>query len=139
MTEFDVCSPAVKTTSGGKTLSLLIKMSHLTDKWAQNMYAVMSLLQADVAYRYATVYADEHDDREGVITPRKGIEDDLQVAVQRSLSDKPVLQKAMHKLRQEFRTTKCTFAKPAVDWISEAWRLKMHKYHHLPCWEKKKM
>ena len=136
-TEIEVCCSAIKTTSGGKSLLLLTKMSHLTEKWARNMQAVLTLMQADVAYSCATVYADEYDEKEGVVMPRKGFRDDLQVAVQRVLHDKPLLQREMHNLRQEFKATKCTFAKPAVAWISEVWRLKMYKYRHLPNWEKK--
>lgn len=126
-----------KTTSGGKMLTLLNRMSYLTERWAQNMQAVLTLMQAQVAFDNVVPYSEAYDAAEGVVMPREGFEDELAAAVHVAVTDKPVLQHGMQMLRAEFLATKCSFAKPTVSWIKKAWKGKMNKYKDLPVWEQK--
>ena len=137
VSEIEVRCDALKTTAGGKSLTLLSRMAHLSERWSTNMGAVMSLLQAQFAFECACPYAEAYDEKEGVITPREGFDDELGTAIHVAIMDKPVLQHSMKMLHNEFLAMKCTFAKPVVSWVKRAWKLKMHKYRDLPGWVKK--
>ncbi len=86
----DIRHDAVKTTVGGKSLTLLSRMAYVTQHWAQNMHQVITLMQAEIAYENACVFAIEYDECEGVQTPHKGFGDELEAAVRKAVTDKPV-------------------------------------------------
>ncbi len=128
----DIRNDAVKTTAGGKSLTLLSRMVYTMHRWVQNMHQVLTLMQAKVAYASACVFAIEYDESEGVQTPRKGFADELDAAVHKAVTDKQILQHSMASLRHEFRATRCTFAPSTVDWFKHAVALKRAKYACLP-------
>ena len=97
-----MCDDAVKTTAGGKSYTLLSRMAHTTQRWAQNMQGVLSLMEAQVAYETACPFAVAYDEAKGVVTPRHGFENELAAAVHKAVTDKAVLQHSMAALRQEF-------------------------------------
>ncbi len=132
VTEADVRCDSMKTTIGGKSLTLLSRMAHTTERWATNMGMVMLLLQATVAFEDACPFAEALDEEEGVVTPREGFYIELQEAVHKTRTDLLVLQHSMAALRRDFCVIKCSFAPSVVLWVKRAVRLKEHKYRHLP-------
>lgn len=132
VTEADVKCDTVKTTTGGRSLTLLNRMAHVMDRWATNMGTVLQLMQATVTFESACVFTQEYDVKHGVITPREGFDVELQEAVHKAVTDKPILQHSMALLRHEFCNTRCSFAPSVVTWFKHAVALKEHKYRHLP-------
>ncbi len=110
----DVHVDAHKTTAGSKTLHLFGKMSLLTQQWRNNMRNVLSVIEAQVAFEGAAVFAAE----EG--TPVEGLDTDLEMAMQKACADKPILQEAMKDLHVEFYAAKVSFAKSNVSWVKIA-------------------
>ncbi len=137
--ECEVHCDAIKTTSSGKTLTLLHKMSHLTEQWATNMREVVSLLEAETAFKRACVFAIEHDTTTGVVTPQEGLGEKLYEVTWKAVNEKPILQHSMAALHRDFCQTTCSFVKPSVSWISRVVALKQHKYRHLPSYTPRRM
>ncbi len=132
VSEVDVKCDAMKTISGGRSLTLLNRMAHLTERWATNMGVVVSLMEATVALDACIPFVIAYDEAEEVITPREGFDEQLYEAVHKAVTDKPVLQHGMAALCREFCQTKCTFGKSVVSWVKRAVALKERKNTHLP-------
>ncbi len=102
-----------KTTSGSKSLQLFGKMSQLTTQWNNNILHMMSVVEAQVGYEGALLFAEAD-------TPKQGFETELLDAVTNAVDDKLVLQARMKELHAEMLQTKVSFAKSNVAWVKKA-------------------
>ncbi len=113
VTDCDVKDDSHKSTSGAKTLQLLGKMGQLTAQWRNNMCAVMSVLEAQIGFEGAMLFAEAD-------TLAHGLNDELDEVTKKAIEEKPVLQEAMRSLHTECCAVKVTFAKSNIAWVKIA-------------------
>ncbi len=109
----DVFEDAHKTTTGSRMMTLFGNMSQLSQQWKNNMLGILSVMEAQVGFEGALLFADKD-------TPVQALDDELQVALSKAVDDKPVLQEAMKALHTECCAVKVKYSKSNVAWVKIA-------------------